>query len=643
MIKKNILWAVILVVIFAFYAWTSITSSSERLISKGHYSDYYSRMVPQILKWKFYLPDVPEKKLLALKDPYDPSQRNNIYFLWDASLYKGKYYVYFGVTPLLVSYTPFYYLTGYYLFESIWLCLYVFAGVFFAYKTILHLLSYISREASFAERLGIFCICSFSSFYPFILRRPAVYEIAIGSAFCFTWMSCYFYIKAIKAIAYRKTNLAFSGFAWGLAIGSRPTTGVLVFFFFVPVILDVLALNKNASCIKETFKKIAYRFFYKKIEVTAFLIPLFFVVGFILYYNFIRFENPFEFGNSYQLTLCNAKDLSPSVGRVLNGILHFLLTPPRFSALFPFIQVPGGTKLSFLRYHPINHEPTLGFLYACPFMVFYLFMKKVVQNTKFFLILLASIAMGLIVLAVQSNLGITGRYVGDWSMFFIIPIVLLYYMNRGESYFRIPGGIVRWGFLCCVILSVGINLLISFTGVEGRLERVHPRLFHALRDTLRIPKKKPRVLNFAEVKPEFIGGLKARYYNGGNFNGLVLSRIDKNIEFDWGNGPPATSVNGDNFSVRWDGYIKIDEQGEYAFYTVSDDGVRVMMDGRTIIENWTQHYPTENSKVIQLAPGWHRTTVEYNDTGGGATIKLLWSSPSMQKAVVPSDHLSFYE
>ena len=641
--KKSIVWVAILVVILVFYAWTSITSSSERLISKVPYGDYYSRMVPQFLQWKFHLPEVPEKRLIALKDPRDCAQRENIYFLWDASLYKGKYYIYWGVTPLLVSYIPFFYFTGYYLFESIWLCIYAFAGVYFAYKTILYLLSYLSRETTFSEKLGIFCICSFSSFYPFILRRPAVYEIAIGCAFCFTWMSCFFFMRAIHAAAYRKTNLAFSGLGWGLAIGARPTTAVLVFFFLALVIPDVLSLARRSAGVKETFSKIAHRLFYKKTEVTAFLIPLFFMVGFILYYNFVRFENPFEFGDRYQLTLCNAKDLSLNMKRVWNGILHFLFTPPRFSVLFPFVQVPCGTKASFLRYHPINQEPTLGFLYACPFMVFYLFMKGIVQNTKFFLLFLASLAMGFLVLGVQSNVGVTGRYVGDWSMFFIIPIVLLYFMNRDESYFRIHGDIVRWGFLCCFVFSMGINFLISFTGVESRLEKVHPGLFRTLRDTLRVPKRKPRILNLAEVKPEFIGGLKAKYYNGRDFNSLVLTRTDTAIDFDWGGGPPADSVHGDNFSVRWDGYIKIDEGGEYTFYSLSDDGVRMMLDGRTILENWTSHYPTENSKQIKLEPGWHRTTVEYNDTGGGAVIKLSWSSRSMPKAIVPSDHLSFYK
>ncbi len=68
-----------------------------------------------------------------------------------------------------------------------------------------------------------------------------------------------------------------------------------------------------------------------------------------------------------------------------------------------------------------------------------------------------------------------------------------------------------------------------------------------------------------------------------------------------------------------------------------------MIDGYTIIDNWTSHRSTEDSAVISLDKGWHKIAIEYNDIGFDATVKLLWSSPLIEKQVIASDHLSFYD
>ena len=108
--------------------------------------------------------------------------------------------------------------------------------------------------------------------------------------------------------------------------------------------------------------------------------------------------------------------------------------------------------------------------------------------------------------------------------------------------------------------------------------------------------KKADILNLSDIKPEVIGGLKGSYFNGRDFNSLVVSRTDKMIDFNWQRESPCPGINIDNFSIRWDGFIKIDEGGEYKFYTVSDDGIRLTIDGYTIIDNWVPHRLTEDKR-----------------------------------------------
>ncbi|MEJ1644141.1 hypothetical protein SMA60_28380, partial [Escherichia coli] len=63
--------------------------------------------------------------------------------------------------------------------------------------------------------------------------------------------------------------------------------------------------------------------------------------------------------------------------------------------------------------------------------------------------------------------------------------------------------------------------------------------------------------------------------------------------------------------------------------------------GYIVIDNWTKHSATEDKSEISMKKGWHKISIEYNDVGKSARIKLLWSSSSINKSLVPSTHLSF--
>ena len=135
-------------------------------------------------------------------------------------------------------------------------------------------------------------------------------------------------------------------------------------------------------------------------------------------------------------------------------------------------------------------------------------------------------------------------------------------------------------------------------------------------------------------------GLSATYYNNIDFTGTTLTRVDPTIDFAWGSGSPAASIGADTFSARWTGQVEAQFTGTYTFYTVSDDGVRLWVNGQQVINNWTDHAPTENSGTIALTAGQrYDIRMEFYENGGGATARLLWSSASVPKAVIPSTRL----
>jgi hypothetical protein len=94
------------------------------------------------------------------------------------------------------------------------------------------------------------------------------------------------------------------------------------------------------------------------------------------------------------------------------------------------------------------------------------------------------------------------------------------------------------------------------------------------------------------------------------------------------------------FSARWTGQIEPSHSEEYTLYTVSNDGVRLWVDGRQLINNWTDHGEVEDAAKIQLEAGKrYDVKLEYFYNGGRATMKLLWSSPSRKKEPVPASAL----
>ncbi len=135
-------------------------------------------------------------------------------------------------------------------------------------------------------------------------------------------------------------------------------------------------------------------------------------------------------------------------------------------------------------------------------------------------------------------------------------------------------------------------------------------------------------------------GLLADYYTGTSFGSKVLSRTDATVNFDWGTAAPAANVPADNYSVRWSGQVQPLYDETYSFYTTTDDGVRLTVNGVKLIDNWTQHSATENVGTIALKAGTKYTILlEYYEGGGDAVAKLAWSSPSQAKGIIPASQL----
>ena len=135
-------------------------------------------------------------------------------------------------------------------------------------------------------------------------------------------------------------------------------------------------------------------------------------------------------------------------------------------------------------------------------------------------------------------------------------------------------------------------------------------------------------------------GLTGRYYNNSDFTGYRGRRTDVGVNFDWQDGAPKVMSSPDSFSIRWTGQVEAQHSETYTFYTQSDEKVRLWVNGQLLIDNWVNHLKTEDSGQITLVAGQkYDIKLEYAEETGNAEAKLLWSSATQPKEVIPHNLL----
>jgi len=137
-------------------------------------------------------------------------------------------------------------------------------------------------------------------------------------------------------------------------------------------------------------------------------------------------------------------------------------------------------------------------------------------------------------------------------------------------------------------------------------------------------------------------GLTARYFSNTTLSGQPsLQRTDAAVSFTWVGNRPDAALPADRFSVRWDGQLAAPSSEAYTFYLYSDDGARLWVNNRLVIDRWQPPFEPQNrSAPVELKAGAKvDIRVEYYDAEGDALIHLLWSSASTPRQIIPRRHL----
>ncbi len=147
----------------------------------------------------------------------------------------------------------------------------------------------------------------------------------------------------------------------------------------------------------------------------------------------------------------------------------------------------------------------------------------------------------------------------------------------------------------------------------------------------------------AAEKPAPGHGLRGEYYSGRAFRKLLLVREDSAIDYHWGEDVlphPLLCPYGREFSVRWSGQIRAEHSEKYQIIANTDDGVRLWLDGKLIIDHWLDQAAGEISAEVELTAGRaYELRMEYFNGNGPGEAMLLWSSPSTPRQLISTANL----
>ena len=327
--------------------------------------DQYERMTDAILDGHLYLDYEVDEKLLEMENPYDPQARKQlgVRYHWDHAFYNGKYYMYFGVIPVFLVFLPYRLITGTNLLgyhaTQIFVAFFIFG--FFELFRLLREKFFNSLNTSLFL-LGCTAFSLMSVWYT--VDAPSLYCTAISSALALEVWSLFFLCKA----AYFETRTkwiipytALGALLGALAFGCRPPIA-LANIIAIPLFITILLKNKKVSVVLG--KSIAIALPYAMVGVALML------------YNYARFDNPFEFGQSYQLTVADQSSYTDLFDRIniesVQKSLHYFYFSEKYWGLlltYPIITFACVPIFNNKSLEMIKEKKLIGLLLVLPIAV----------------------------------------------------------------------------------------------------------------------------------------------------------------------------------------------------------------------------------------------------------------------------------
>lgn len=441
--------------------------------SSHHYQ--YHDLAVALSEGHPWLDEEPSEALQQMENPYDTGLREEVMdetgqtYLFDRAYYEGKYYVYFGVVPVLVFYLPWYLLTGsaFPTFLGILTTGIVFIFAVYWFMQLL-MKKFASAKIPFISWLLLTTLFINSCGVLAIMRRPDFYSLPILMGVTFSMLGICCFISSIKPDRISKGKIFLGCLCMALVVGCRPQLALGSFFIF-PIYWDAV------------FKK---RLLFSKKGLAPTLLailPYVLVLSGLMYYNYIRFGSPFDFGANYNLTTNDMTKRGIVLGRLPIGIFTYLFQPPVITAQFPFIN---RAALQTAYMGRTISEATFGGFFAVNLIswpaLFIFRARKWFSDKKLWAIGVMGLLFALLIICVDTEgAGILLRYYSDFGWLLLLPAVLVYLTAAARFADRpaVSAGL-RYFLAVAFISGMAFHLMLMFTDGGVKLQDTNPELFY---------------------------------------------------------------------------------------------------------------------------------------------------------------------
>jgi hypothetical protein len=330
-------------IVLALAAWLyglSVAASQSALTSPNPTS-YYGWQTEAFRLGQLHLPIPVDPKLLELENPYAGPQGANRPH--DMSFYNGKLYLYYGATPVLLLYLPWRLLTGTHLNEMAGMAMMLWVGLAAAAGWLTTLKRRYCPAVSPLWLAAMLGALAFGAPLLFMAQNPTFYAVPIVGGFCCLMLALVALDRAlcVEGATRQAFWLAMTSLAWGLAVGARP--------------IYVLGLPLLGACAGwlwwQAGRSARWRWSGLRLLVAA-VVPAAFIGLALLTYNYLRFEDPLDFGIRFSLASADIREarlMGPEF--IAKNIALYLFSEVTLMRYFPFFA-SGEAPFGVLRYIP---------------------------------------------------------------------------------------------------------------------------------------------------------------------------------------------------------------------------------------------------------------------------------------------------
>lgn len=482
--KSTHIFALILVLIINIAALESVAYTFDlpkRLYGEVYTNAQYAHLAEALCEGHPWLGEQPPKVLSEIDNPYDPGARamalsaSGEEYILDLAFYKGKYYCYFGVIPVVLFYLPWYVLTGTALRSGPLVMLLL--GLFV--PSVFSLLHSIVKRYSLDISLGMYSLLSSvlvaSSGMLNYAQMPNNYAVPTICALLFSIIgtTCWLRSSSIDGTP-SKGLLVIGSIVFALVMGCRPQFTILVFLAFAIFWRQIA--NREFFSIKGTTN-------------TLCVILPFIVIGCVLmWYNYIRFENPLDFGAKYNLTGFDMTHRFFNPERFLLGYWEYLFQPLYFTSVFPYSKILAGQfELAHEFQGLIVNEPVVGGFFSLNLVgAFILLLRKTYSSLcKNGLVGIVGVLLltATVILSIDIQMvGMTLRYMGDFSFLLMLASLLIAITYIENEHHAEVKTITSKTLIVLSIICILINLLsIMASGRYGDLLEANPTIYYLIK------------------------------------------------------------------------------------------------------------------------------------------------------------------